>query len=985
MPQAFDLPLMLAGPIVRRVEPTLASVWVALSEPATVTLKIWEGRVSSGSGNVLNVSDPTPTLRVGDQLHIAVPLIKLLPTSPRLLESGKIYSYDVEVRTANATHTLQSLGLLTTGIVNGRRVEALGFEENSLPGFALPSAEITDLHVIFGSCRRVENDHLDAMVWIDDLMREKPDENPYSYKDANKRPHQLFLGGDQIYADDVGRVHMHMLIDLSKRLIGDHPAEALETVGEARELLPVSSIRKKKDGITQATRFDDYGPELKPGAPTTSLSDFMLPADHPWFPSGRRLLQSMVDAQMTSTDGTSHLFAFGEFAAMYLSVWSNAVWTPHRDPLDAEILDLPSAKEVLELPKWPDTISTYVGTPFNLEESRDALEPEIPGEDILEEVKERNKEIRKRNKAKEDSSPFRDESYVGYKRKDNGKYTDDKGNPLTAEEHTAKRLESLKVSVRKERRRLTLFHDGLAKVRRVLANIPTYMMFDDHDFTDDWNLNPLWYDRVYTTDLGVTSARNALAAYTVFQDWGNQPIRYEKEDDYKELLSRIAQLFPTGEPGPVAAAAKRLDEMFGFKEVVVSDPLTGRFPARNPIIKWHYSVPGPKHLAVAIDNRTRRSFVSRIGPPGNVEGSLDPSEATAQTEMIPAGPFTDGKELLLVIAPLQVIGPPLLDELVAPAAFRVFDMIAYGSKLDPKRKFGSRGMSGTNPDAIEAWAFDPLTMEILLQRLKPYGSVVLLSGDVHYSASTVMSYFTKGEVNPARFVQFTSSGFKNVMPSYITVIDRSLALAHLIVRQPLGAERMGWFRKPSNPIVLEAGTDEAEIPREYRSKLKQEPTLLPTLGWPDDTTINPAQLPDWSWRVEPIFDLRADDKRPAPIQQSKIFDAAGVQTALTEEGGPNAIKGLHAVAARQQHALETLKNSRQILFRSNFGLVRFERREGVLFAIHEMYTAALRPEETGTSPLLPELFVLHEAALTAPGAPRPEDGLVVDEDEQEPA
>ncbi|HKR33536.1 MAG TPA: hypothetical protein VJT10_01790 [Steroidobacteraceae bacterium] len=933
MPQQFDLPLLLAGPIVRRVEPTLASVWVALSEPATVTLKIWEGRVSTGSGNVLNVSDPTPTLRVGDELHVALPLIKILPTSPRLLEPGKIYSYDLEIKAGNTTHTLQSLGLLSTGTFEGRHVEALGFEENALPGFALPPAEITDLRVIFGSCRRVENDHLDAMVWIDDLMREKPDENPYSYKDANKRPHQLFLGGDQIYADDVGACHMHMLIDLSKRLIGAHPPDALETVGKARELLPVGSIRKRERN-DEPQKFENYGAEIKLGA--APASDFLLPADHPWFPAGRRYLQSVVDAQMTSTDGTSHLLAFGEFAAMYLSVWSNAVWTPHRDPFEAEFLDLPTKADVIELAKWPDAISTYVGRPLNVEETRT-------------------------------DSPFRDEHYLGYKGS-----------------NFAKKLEERLTDLRKERRRLTLFHDGLAKVRRVLANIPTYMMFDDHDFTDDWNLNPLWYDRVYTTDLGVTAARNALASYVVFQDWGNDPIRYEKQDDYKELLRRITELFPTTEPGPFADAAKRLDTLFGFKEPVQSDPVTGRFPARNPIIKWHYSVPGPKHLAVAIDNRTRRCFVSRLGPPGNVEGSFDPNDVTAQTEQIPAGPFTDGKEVLLVIAPLQVLGPPLLDELVAPAAFRAFDLKEYSNKLDPNLKFGSRGMSGTDPDAIEAWAFDPLSLEQLLQRLKPYGKVVLLSGDVHYSASTVMSYFTKGEADPVRIVQFTSSGFKNVMPSYITVIDRSLAVAHIIVRQPLGAERMGWLRRPSNPIVLEAGTPESEIPREYRAKLKQEPTLLPTLGWPDDTTINPAQRPDWSWRVDPIFDLRADDARPAPIQPFKFGDASGVQVALTEAGGPNSVKGFHAVAGRQQHALETLKNSRQILFRSNFGLVRFERREGVLHAIHEMYTAARRPEETGTEPLLPALFVLHEAALSAPGATRPEDTLVVDPDPPEP-
>src|SRR6185436_9843777 len=198
-------------------------------------------------------------------------------------------------------------------------------------------AEITDLRVIFGSCRRVENDHLDAMVWIDDLMREKPDENPYSYKDAKKRPHQLFLGGDQIYADDVGRCHMHMLIDLSKRLIGSHPAEALETVGEARELLPVGSIRKKKQNVAQPSKLDDYDGEIKLGNASADVEEFSLPAGHACFPSGRRYLQSIVDAQMTSTDGTSHLFAFGEFAAMYLSVWSNAVWTPHRDPREPDV------------------------------------------------------------------------------------------------------------------------------------------------------------------------------------------------------------------------------------------------------------------------------------------------------------------------------------------------------------------------------------------------------------------------------------------------------------------------------------------------------------------------------------------------------------------------------------------------------------------------------------------------------------------------
>ena len=109
----------------------------------------------------------------------------------------------------------------------------------------------------------------------------------------------------------------------------------------------------------------------------------------------------------------------------------------------------------------------------------------------------------------------------------------------------------------------------------------------------------------------------------------------------------------------------------------------------------------------------------------------------------------------------------------------------------------------------------------------------------------------------------------------------------------------------------------------------------------------------------------------------KFADPLDVEAALTEDNGPRAIEGYQAVAARQQYSLETLKNSRQILFRSNFGLVRFERREGVLHAVHEMYTAARKPEESGTEPLKPELFVLQAAPLAAPGAVRPEDTLVV--------
>ena len=108
------------------------------------------------------------------------------------------------------------------------------------------------------------------------------------------------------------------------------------------------------------------------------------------------------------------------------------MWTPHRDPLAPELLDLPTKEEVLQRPKWPDIISTYVGTPFNMEETRDQFSP-----NDTDEAKEKKKR-----------SPFRrDKGYVGYARRDDGKYKTDDGKPQTAEEHFAKVVEARAVEL----------------------------------------------------------------------------------------------------------------------------------------------------------------------------------------------------------------------------------------------------------------------------------------------------------------------------------------------------------------------------------------------------------------------------------------------------------------------------------------------------------------------------------------------------------
>jgi hypothetical protein len=196
-------------------------------------------------------------------------------------------------------------------------------------------------------------------------------------------------------------------------------------------------------------------------------------------------------------------------------------------------------------------------------------------------------------------------------------------------------------------------------------------------------------------------------------------------------------------------------------------------------------------------------------------------------------------------------------------------------------------MTGTHPDAIEAWAFDAETFEHLLKRLEPYGRAVILSGDVHYSSGTVMSYWRGNATRPARFAQFTSSGFKNVMPTFITFLDRAAGFAQQLIRLNLGTERLGWDQPLEDMVLLPEGTTEQDLLPIMRSRLGAVPVRLPTWGWLDlndperpetfdplkSSRLNPARPPDWRWRVKPLIDQRPDDERPEPIRLLALDEA----------------------------------------------------------------------------------------------------------------
>jgi len=122
------------------------------------------------------------------------------------------------------------------------------------------------------------------------------------------------------------------------------------------------------------------------------------------------------------------------------------------------------------------------------------------------------------------------------------------------------------------------FAESLPRVQRVLANIPTYMIFDDHDITDDWNLSRDWEESAYGHPLSRRIVGNALIAYLLCQAWGNAPDRFPEP-----LIKAVQALFRTGKGALHDLLIDQLLKMEG----------------------WHYSLATQPKIVV-LDTRTQR-------------------------------------------------------------------------------------------------------------------------------------------------------------------------------------------------------------------------------------------------------------------------------------------------------------------------------------------------------------------------------------------
>ncbi|MEE2732537.1 MAG: hypothetical protein VYA55_17080 [Pseudomonadota bacterium] len=320
--------------------------------------------------------------------------------------------------------------------------------------------------------------------------------------------------------------------------------------------------------------------------------------------------------------------------------------------------------------------------------------------------------------------------------------------------------------------------DGAYAARFVFANCVSYMMFDDHEVTDDWNFDPKWEKYVYRlkshVDADSKSVKgggpladiivNALVSFWVFQAYGNNPDDYT--EDFKALVGDFC-LKDRNRP----ALRKRI---LGFHN-------------------WTFAAPTSPPI-VFIDTRTRRAHDPVLG-----ERIID-QPGLKQLH----GLMRDALDGSLLRPLILVLATPLFDimakENSQAAAKAARNAGRGGSGLHPNFD------AATEHDAESFGVFEQSVLDLLAMvarfRVQP---LVILCGDVHYAYEQSFSFTFNKRVSIG--VQLCSSSLKNQpLGSDLNLVDAAEAA-------PLGATRV-------NPRSHASGSEFKAPPPQYYGILK---------------------------------------------------------------------------------------------------------------------------------------------------------------------
>lgn len=265
----------------------------------------------------------------------------------------------------------------------------------------------------------------------------------------------------------------------------------------------------------------------------------------------------------------------------------------------------------------------------------------------------------------------------------------------------------------REKRAVEDFVEGLPPVARLLAHLPSLMIFDDHDITDDWNLTADWERTAYGHPFSRQIIGNALLAYLLCQGWGNEP------EQVSQPLQSLARLLEGASgDGWLAASAQDacIDQVLGFQD-------------------WAYQVPGTPHLLV-LDTRTRRW---RNSKPERPSGLMDWESLSEMQQMLL------DKQAVVIVSPAPMFGVKLIE-----GVQKLFTLAGKPLLVDAENWMAHRGAANV--------------MLNIFRHSRTPANFVVLSGDVHYSFVYDVSIRDREHERMPHIWQITSSGLKNTFP-----------------------------------------------------------------------------------------------------------------------------------------------------------------------------------------------------------------------------
>ncbi len=924
-----DLPLILCGPFVRRVEPEIISVWVALKEKRDIVLEVYTGYCTPSNASfpekqVAFASARTPTLQIGKNLHIAVVHID----TNGMLTPGSIYSYNLLFFTgANETENLISLGLLD-------EPELLGFKKGQLPSVLTAPEKLEDLRIAHGSCRKPHGKGRDGLAILSTVM--SPDFiEPDRIHDPRSRPHCLFHTGDQIYADDCNDFMIQHYTDAGNFLL------------ERVEELPFPKL-PDQDYSLQVDKDENY---------------VWIEATAAAFAPGRRATNFY--SGLTGDEG-NHLFSLAEFCAAYIFQWSDVLWlekflNPATQKNEFRLINLPSAANLFK-DRVNDTkeTRTYLqglvkkgeegeGTaevPANWDTLTNdqrafALTP-APTDPIL--IASMNRYVTGRERATPDDAP-------------------------------------------RQKERVAEFRNGLKAVRRVMANTPSIMCFDDHDITDDWYLTGGWTKRVLANRLGETIVRNGLLAFALFQAWGNDPKAWAdttpNNNARNKLLTDIPLLVAAFKPLTTGSDIVSTSMPAGYKPLIANFHYAlGFADFDKPPVKWHCSLKIGPTKAFVLDTRTRRDFADGLDFPPNL------LRKSALTEQLPGNAMPFGTELAFIISGAPVLGLAVMESITQPFASRIAEVKAsMNDHFDVKRRrrinTSARGVGNTGSEAmdVEHWSIHEAGFQALLKRCATFKKVIFLAGDVHYGITSEMDYWVKGEPEAARFVQMVSSSLKNIKPEGQLMGLLPAAFVENVLTGGLNHDfanvsSIGWekeedvkklklrVRTSTDPDVFDDARP-GQFPLRYAYALSKKSVSIQLRDWPlkefkpDPATpgkILPGIVfkkdipaPSFRWSMKILPDERADTERFNSL--SAAFPNLIADIPKNDNSSDAYKDGLQKILQRSSFLSRNHMN-RFINWYSHIAIIHFEKKQDEFFALHSMFFVPQLPApdnlKTGT-------------------------------------